>query len=101
MDVIRKFVVYITLVFILVLAAALTYNNQAIVSVDLGIAKFENVPLSIAIIISFAIGWLFGLLAAGIALIRIAAERRKLRRELQLVEVELNRIRRHPLQNAN
>ena len=101
MDVIRKFVVYITLVFILVLAAALTYNNPAIVSIDLGVARFENIPLSIAVIVSFAFGWLFGLLAAGIALIRIAAERRKLRRDLQLLELELNRIRHRPLQDAN
>ena len=101
MDVIRKFVVYITLVFILVLAAAFTYNNPAIVSIDLGVAQFENVPLSIAVIVSFAIGWLFGLIAAGIVLIRIAAERRDLRRKLQLVELELNRIKRRPMQDAN
>jgi uncharacterized membrane protein YciS (DUF1049 family) len=101
LNVIRKFVVYITLIFILVLAAAFTYNNPVIVSIDLGVAKFEAVPLSIAVIVSFAIGWFFGLLAAGIALIRISAERRKLRRKLQLVELELNSIKSRPLQDAN
>jgi len=101
LDVIRKFVVYITLIFILVLAAAFTYNNPVIVSIDLGVAKFEAVRLSIAVIVSFAIGWFFGLLAAGTALIRISAERRKLRRKLQLVELELNSIKSRPLQDAN
>lgn len=83
------------------LAATFAYNNTAVVSIDLGITQFEDVPISIAFILVFSIGWVFGLFTVGVGLIRIASERRKLRRKLRIVELEIKNIRRQPLQDAD
>lgn len=83
------------------LAATFAYNNTAVVSIDLGITQFEDVPISIAFILVFSIGWVFGLFTVGVGLIRIASERRKLRRKLRIVELEIKNIRRRPLQDAD
>ena len=101
MAIIRRFILYITLIVLLLLAAAFAYNNSDIVSIDLGIIQFKDIPISIAFILIFSVGWIFGLLTVGIALIRVVSDRRKLRRNLRAVELEMNNIRRRPLKDAD
>jgi hypothetical protein len=83
------------------LAAVFTYNNPEPITVDTGFMRFERVPASIAFGACFALGWLFGVLSAGLALLRMAGERRRLRRDLKFAEAELNSLRSLPLQDAN
>ena len=83
------------------MAATFAYNNSDVVSIDLGIIQFKDIPISIAFIFIFSVGWIFGLLTVGIALIRVVSDRRKLRRNLRAVELEMNNIRRRPLKDAD
>ena len=82
-------------------AATFAYNNSAVVSINLWIAEFEDVPISVAFILIFSLGWIFGLFTVGVALIRTTSDRRKLRRKLRAVELEIDNIRRRPLQDAD
>ncbi len=79
------------------MAATFAYHNSLVVTLDLGFMVVEDAPISLAFIVTFAIGWVAGLLTVSLALLRVLSERRKLRRKLKLAEVELNNIRRLPL----
>ena len=83
------------------MAATFAYNNSAVVSIDLWITQYENVPISIAFVLIFSLGWIFGLFTVGVVLIRTTSDRRKLRRKLRAVELEIDNIRRRPLQDAD
>ena len=83
------------------MAATFAYNNSAVVSIDLWITQFEDVPISIAFVLIFSLGWIFGLFTVGVVLIRTTSDRRKLRRKLRAVELEIDNIRRRPLQDAD
>jgi uncharacterized membrane protein YciS (DUF1049 family) len=85
----------------MVLAAAFAYSNPQPIDVDLGFVRIEQLSLAAIFAVVFTIGWLFGLLSAGLALWRSAAERRRLRKDLQYAEAELNTLRQTPLPNAN
>ncbi|MBH97880.1 MAG: hypothetical protein CMM56_05440 [Rhodospirillaceae bacterium] len=79
------------------MAATFAYHNSLVVTLYLGFMVVEDAPISLAFIVTFAIGWVAGLLTVSLALLRVLSERRKLRRKLKLAEVELNNIRRLPL----
>ena len=94
--------VFISLLVLLVLAAAVfAYSNPDPITVDVGFMRLERVPSSVAFAAAFAVGWVFGLLSAGLALLRIANERRRLRRDLRFAETEIRGLRSMPLQDAN
>ena len=101
MATIRKVALFLALFLIVVLTAVFAYNNPYSISVDIGFTRFENVSVSLAFVVSFAIGWVFGLLSAGIAVVRMASERRRLRRDLRLAEAEVSSLRSLPLHDAN
>lgn len=101
MATVRKIVLFLSLLFVALLAAVFAYNNPETVSLDVGFARFEEVSVALAFTICFAIGWLFGLITASLALFRMAAERRRLRRDLRLAEAELSSLRSLPLHDAN
>jgi uncharacterized integral membrane protein len=93
---------YIVIAVLLVLVAAiLTYGNPEPVSIDIGFIRFESVSITVAFICAFGLGWLFGLACAGIALLRMAGEKRQLQRELRFAETELSSLRALPLHDAN
>ena len=65
------------------------YSNPEPIDIDVGVLRFEQVSLAVAFAIVLAVGWLLGLLSAGIALWRSAGEKRRLKRDLQYAEAEL------------
>jgi hypothetical protein len=85
----------------MLLAAVFAYSNPQPIDVDVGFFRVEQISLTAAFVVVFTLGWLFGLLSAGLALWRSAAERRRLRKDLQYAEAELNTLRRSPLPDAN
>lgn len=85
----------------MLVAVVLAYSNPEPVSLDLGIARIDGVSLSVALAGAFALGWLFGLISAGVALLRMIADRRRLRREIRFAEAELGSLRGLPLQDAD
>jgi putative membrane protein len=98
---VRRLGFFLILLLFLLIAAVFAFNNPEPIAVDVGIVRFEGVSMSVAFIVCFAAGWLFGLVSAGMALLRMAAERRRLRRDLRLAETELSRLRSLPLQDAD
>lgn len=97
----RKIGLFLSLFVIVLVAAVFAYSNPDSISVDIGFARFEDVSMSLAFVVCFAVGWLFGLLSAGIAVIKMAGERRRLRRDLRLAEAEVSSLRSLPLHDAN
>lgn len=97
----RKIALFLSILAIVLITAVFAYNNPENIAVDIGFTRFEEVSVSLAFVVSFAVGWLFGLLSAGIAVFRMASERRKLRRELGLAEAEVSSLRSLPLHDAN
>lgn len=75
--------------------------NPEPISVDIGFKRLEAVPKVVAFAVAFAFGWLFGLLCAAGALLRMSRERTRLRREVRLAETEISGLRGLPLQDAN
>ncbi len=101
MATIRKIFLFLLVLLIAFLAAVFSYNNPGNITIDVGFARFEDASVSLAFVIAFAIGWLFGLLSVGIAIVRITNERRRLRRNLKLAEAEVSSLRSLPLHDAN
>jgi len=98
---VRKIVLFLSLLFVALLAAVFAYNNPETVTLDVGFAQLDEVSVALAFTVCFAIGWLFGVITVGLALFRMAAERRRLRRDLRLAEAEVSSLRSLPLQDAN
>jgi len=98
---VRKIVLFLSLLLVALLAAVFAYNNPDTVALDIGFTRFENVSIALAFAVCFGLGWLFGLGTIGLALLRMAGERRRLRRDLKLAEAEVSSLRSLPLQDAN
>lgn len=86
---------------LVLLAAVFAYSNPTPVDVDIGFARIEQISMTAFFAIVFTLGWLAGLLTAAVALWRSAAEKRRLRKDLQYAEAELNTLRRASLPDAN
>jgi uncharacterized integral membrane protein len=97
----RRIVFAIVLLSFVLLAAVFAYSNPEPIDVDVGFIKLEQISMSIAFVAAFALGWIFGLVSAGLALLRAAGDRRRLRKELKYAEAELSTLRGLPLHNAN
>jgi uncharacterized integral membrane protein len=98
---VRRVVFAALVMLFLMLAAVFAYSNPEPVDVDIGVVKFEQVSKSIAFAAAFVLGWVFGLISAGLALLRTAGEKRRLRKELTYVESELSAAREPPLPDAH
>lgn len=96
----RIFYVAVLVLFVCV-AAVFAYNNPEPVTVDIGVVRFENVSLTLALACAFAVGWVFGLAAAGVALLRSASQLRRIRRELRNAETEVASLRALPMNDAD
>lgn len=101
MTVLRKIVVVVVLVLLVCVAAVFAYNNPEPVDLDVGLTRFENISLTLVLACAFGLGWLFGLASAGFALLRMAAERRRVRRELHDAQSEVATLRALPIDDAH
>jgi uncharacterized integral membrane protein len=98
---IRKFAVILALVLLALIAAVFSYANPGTLPIDIGFMRFESVPIGVALAFALACGWLFGLACAAFALLRMARERRQMRKDLRFAEAELSSLRSLPLNDAN
>jgi protein-S-isoprenylcysteine O-methyltransferase Ste14 len=85
----RRLAFVAVLVVLMLLTGVFAYSNPDPVDIDVGVIRFEQVSMAVAFAIVLAVGWLFGLLSAGIALWRSAGEKRRLRQDLKYAEAEL------------
>ena len=83
-----------------VLAIAFSVVNSGVIQLELGFFNTE-VTKSLALTGAFGLGWLFGLVCAGIILMKSVSERRQLRKSLGLAEAEVRALRNMPIQDAD
>ena len=84
------------IVVLALLGAVFAYSNPEPIDVDIGLRRFEDVAPAGAFAVVLALGWLLGLLTAGAALWRSAAEKRRLRHDLEYLQAELRMRRESP-----
>ena len=101
MTALRRILLIGLLVFAAAIAALFAFNNPDRIAVDIGVARVEDVPASVAFTTAFALGWCFGVASTAFALLRMSAERRRLRKELRFAEAEARSLRSLPLQDAD
>ena len=101
MPTVRKAVYILSLTLVALFTAVFAYNNQATVPLDIGFMRFGEVSIALAFAMCFAFGWIFGLITVGTGMLRMAADRRRLRRALKLAEAEVSSLRSLPLQDAD
>ncbi len=85
----RRLVFVAVLLVLMLLAGVFAYSNPQPIDIDVGLMRFEQVSMAVAFAVVLVVGWLLGLLSAGIALWRSAGEKRRLKRDLQYAEAEL------------
>ena len=81
---------------LVLLAAVFAYTNPEPIDVDVGFTRFERVPMAAAFAVVLALGWVVGLMSAAAALWRSAAEKRRLRQDLEYAAAELRTRRETP-----
>jgi len=97
---VRNLVFFVLIVVVLLLATVFAALNPGQVELDL--AFFETgLQKSLAFTLAFGAGWVFGLLCAGILLVKTLNERRRLRKLLNLAESEVRNLRNMPIQDAD
>ena len=90
----------ILIVAIVIVMATFTANNTGMVDIDLAFTKVTtSIPL--AFTVTFALGWLFGILCLGFFALKLVNERRILRRSLRVTESEVSSLRNLPLSDAD
>ena len=77
-----------------------TAGNPGEVAINILNWEFSS-PISLAFTIAFAIGWLFGVVCMGLYALKVANERRMLRRSLRMSENEVSSLRSLPLNDAD
>ena len=86
---VRRLAFAAILISLILLTGVFAYSNPQPIDVDVGFMRFEQVPMAIAFAIALAVGWLAGVLSAGLALWRSAGEKRRLKQDLKYAEAEL------------
>ena len=90
----------IVIVVIVIVMATFTANNTGMIDIDLAFAEITtSIPL--AFTVTFALGWLFGLLSLAFYVLKLVNERRMLRRSLRMSENEVSSLRNLPLSDAD
>jgi uncharacterized membrane protein YciS (DUF1049 family) len=97
---VRNFVFVLLVVSVLLLAVIFAALNPGVITLDYIFGETQ-MQKSLALTIAFGAGWVFGLLCAGIALLKAINERRKLRKSLHLAEAEVKTLRSLPIHDAD
>jgi hypothetical protein len=85
----RRLAFVAVLLVLMLLTGVFAYSNPQPIDIDIGLMRFEQVSMAAAFAIVLAVGWMLGVLSAGIALWRSAGEKRRLRQDLKYAETEL------------
>lgn len=96
----RNFIYFLALLIVLLVVTAFAALNPGSLTLDLGVGSIE-LQKSLALTLAFAAGWIFGLLCAGLVLVKTVNERRRLRKSLNLAEAEVRALRNLPIHDAD
>ncbi len=92
----------LALLIILIFAAMVVFTAGNPGELSLKLLHWEvSSPVSLAFVVAFAIGWAFGVLCMGMYALKLANERRMLRRSLRMSESEVSSLRNLPLSDAD
>lgn len=97
---VRNFIYVVLIIAVLLLVTAFAALNPGQITLDLAFVDTE-IQKSLALTLAFGAGWVFGLLCAGLILLRTLNERRKLRKSLNLAEAEVKNLRSMPIHDAD
>lgn len=86
---VRRLVFAAVLIALMLLTGVFAYSNPQPIDIDLGFMRFEGVSMAVAFAVTLALGWLLGILSAGLALWRSGGEKRRLKQDLKFAEAEL------------
>lgn len=88
------------IVLIFALIVIFTAGNPG--EISLRMLHFElSAPVALAFTVAFTIGWIFGILCMGLYALKLANERRILRRALRMSADEVSSLRSLPLSDAD
>lgn len=96
----RTIAYFVLLLLVLLAIAVFAALNPGTVELDVAFARV-TLPKALALTAAFALGSAFGVLCAGVVLLRIATERRRLRKALRVAEAEVRALRSLPLNDAD
>lgn len=84
-----------TVILVLVLVAGLLFSLQNSATVPVNLLVFETAerPLSVWLLVAFALGGVIGLIVGSLALVKLQAGRLRLRRQLEACEKELAQLK--------
>jgi uncharacterized membrane protein YciS (DUF1049 family) len=97
---VRNILFFLVLLSGLLIATAFAALNPGVILLDLAFFETE-ISKSLALIGAFGVGWLFGLVCAGLVLLKSVTERRQLPKSLGLAEAEVRALRNMPIQDAD
>jgi uncharacterized integral membrane protein len=86
---VRRLVSAAVLIVLMLLTGVFAYSNPQPIDIDIGLTRFEAVPMALAFAVTLALGWLLGVFSAGLALWRSTGEKRRLKQDLKFAEAEL------------
>lgn len=96
----KKIGIFVVVVTVLVVMILFTRMNPGTVPLDLAFGVVEpSVPMAFAV--TFVLGWAFGIFSAGMFMLRLANDRRRLRSALRNSESEVSRLRGLPIADAD
>lgn len=96
----RRIAIFLIVALIFIAMLVFTYHNKNTVDVHLVFTEV-SVPVSLAFTVTFALGWLFGVVSMGLYAFRLAREKRSLKRSLTVSEQEVSSLRNLPLADAD
>lgn len=90
---IRRILIALLLVLVLVFGLLFSVQNTQSVPLDLLALQLNERPLAVWLFAAFALGGIAGMLAGSFALLRLQANRYRLRRRLETCERELSELK--------
>lgn len=90
---IRRILIALLLALVLVFGLLFSVSNTQSVPLDLLVLHLNERPLAVWLLAAFALGGVAGMLAGSIALLRLQANRYRLRRRLETCERELSELK--------
>ena len=96
----RRIAVLVLIAVVFLAVLVFTYHNKGPVDVHLVFAEI-NTTVSLAFAVTFAMGWLFGVVCMGFFALRLVNEKRSLKRSLKISETEVSSLRNLPLADAD
>ena len=96
-----RYILFIFVVlFVFLIEVVFAATNPGLIELDLAFTRLE-LQKSLAFVLFLGVGWLFGILCAGFLMLKMFAERRLLRKSLELAEAEVKSLRSMSVQDAD